>query len=273
MASLSDVLKQVASQVAAIIYPNGTSQPSICQIPVLIYPGWPVPNVLEADLLAGKAHISIYPHGQDRKSTRYLGKTWVPLTVPAHTVIATVSGSTVTLSGAVSKQNLMINLNGKSYVYAMQVGDTLTTAAAGIASLIPGASSAGPVVTFTGAHSVFARIGGFGSAFMETKRQEQPIQIIVWANTPQARDVAASAIDSVLSDSNNISFSDGSSGIIHYSGSLMTDQLQKADLYRMDLFYLIDYATTQTQQQTEVIAPVLVIEDALSGLPVITLNP
>jgi hypothetical protein len=273
MASLSDVLKQVASQVATIVYPNGTGQPSAFGIPVRIYPGWPVPNELEADLKAGKAHISVYPHGKDRKSTRYLGRNWVPLTDPVQTVTMTVAGSVVTLAGAVSKQNLLINLNGTSYIYAMQVGDTLTAAATALASMIPGASNAGPVITLTGAHSVFARVGGFGTSYMETKRQEQPVQIIVWAHTPEARDAVTSAIDSVLSDSNNIGFSDGSSGIIHYSGSLMTDQLQKADLYRMDLFYLIDYATTKTQQQAEVIAPVLQIDNALTGLPEIIRNP
>lgn len=273
MASLTDVMKQVASQIAAIVYPGGTGQPSIAGIPVRIYPGWPVPNELEADLLAGKAHVSIYPHGKDRKTTRYLGGPWIPLTTPVRTVAMTVAGSAVTLSGTISKQNLLVNLNGTHYVYAMQVTDTLTTAAAGLASLIPGASSAGSVITLTGAHSVFARVGGFGTAIKETKRQEQPVQIIIWANSPEARDAVASPIDSALSDSNNIAFTDGSYGIIRSSGSLMTDQLQKADLYRIDLFYLIDYATTLTQQAAEVIAPVMNLSNIPAGGPVTTRNP
>lgn len=273
MASLTDVVKQVASQINAICYPAGTGQPSIAGIPLRIYPGWPVPNELEADLEAGKAHISIYPHGKDAKTSRYIGRTWVQLTAPVHTVVMTVVGSVVTLSGTISRQNLLINLNGTHYVYAMQVTDTLTTAAAGLASLIPGATSSGAVITLTGAHSVFARVGGFGSAYMETKRQEQPVMISIWANTPEARDAVASPIDSALSDSNSISFTDGSFGTIRSSGSLMSDQLQKSDLYRIDLFYSIDYATTQTQQPAEVIAPVLNIVNAQSGQPIKTLNP
>lgn len=273
MASLTDVMKQVAAQIAAIAYPNGTGQPSAAGIPVRVYPGWPVPNVLETDLAAGWAHISVYPHGKDSKTTRYIGRGWEPLTEPVHTVVMTVAGTVVTLSGTVSKQNLLINLNGTHYVYAMQVTDTLTTAATALASMIPGASNVGPVITLTGAHSVFARVGGFGTAFKETKRQEQPVQIIIWANSPEARDAVASPIDSALSDANSMSFTDGSAGIIRSSGSLMTDQLQKADLYRLDLFYMIDYATTQTLQATEVIAPVINIVNAQSGLPVITVNP
>jgi hypothetical protein len=266
-------MKQVAAQIAAIAYPNGTGQPSAAGIPIRVYPGWPVPNVLEDDLEAGWAHVSVYPHGKDRKTTRYLGRGWEPLTNPVHTIMMTVSGAVVTLSGTISKQNLLINLNGTHYVYAMQATDTLTTAATALASMIPGASNAGPVITLTGVHSVFTRVGGFGTAFKETKRQEQPVQIIIWANSPDARAAVADPIDSALSDGNNISFVDGSAGIISSSGSLMTDQLQKADLYRMDLFYLIDYATTQTLQATEVIAPVLNIVNAQSGQTLKTLNP
>lgn len=273
MASLTDVLKQVAAQVAAIAYPNGTGQPSAAGIPIRVYPGWPIPNVLDTDLTAGTAHISVYPAGKDHKTTRYIGRDWTQLTTPTHTVVMTVEGSVVTLSGTISLQNLMINLNGVSYVYAMQLTDTLTSAAAALASMIPGASSTGPVITLTGAHGVLARVGGFGVAYKETKRQEQSVQIIIWAPTPAARDAVASPIDSALSDGNSINFTDGSFGTIRSAGSLMTDQLQKAGLFRLDLFYLIDYATTQTMQAAEVVAPVSNLSPSPAGSPVITRNP
>jgi hypothetical protein len=48
MASLTDVVKQIASQINAIVYPNGTGQPSIAGIPLRIYPGWPVHQHLPA---------------------------------------------------------------------------------------------------------------------------------------------------------------------------------------------------------------------------------
>ncbi|WP_321354538.1 hypothetical protein [Pseudomonas extremaustralis] len=273
MASLTDVLKQVAAQIAAIVYPSGTGQPSVAGFPIRVYPGWPVPEQLEADLAAGIAHISVYSHGKDRSTTRYLGRSWIPLTAPVHTLVMTVAGSVVTLSGTISAQNIMINLNGTSYVYAVQQSDTLTSAATALAYLIPGATSSGPVITLTGAHAVLARVGGFGTAYKETKRQEQSVQVIVWANSPAARDAVVSPLDSALSDGNNISFIDGSFGVIRSNGSLMTDQLQKADLYRVDLFYMIDYATTQTMQAAEAIAPVLEIDNAQTGLPEIIRNP
>jgi len=273
MASLTDVLKQVAAQVAAIAYPNGTGQPSVAGFPIRVYLGWPAPEQLEADLAAGIAHISIYSHGKSRSTTRYLGRSWIPLTAPVHTLVMTVAGSVVTLSGTISAQNIMINLNGTSYVYAVQQSDTLTIAATALAYLIPGATSSGPVITLTGAHAVLARVGGFGTAYKETKRQEQSVQVIVWANSPAARDAVVSPLDSALSDSNNISFVDGSFGVIRSNGSLMTDQLQKADLYRVDLFYMIDYATTQTMQAAEIIAPGANISTTPAGAPATTRNP
>lgn len=272
MAGQTDVLNQLVGQAAAIIYPNGTTQPSICGMPVKIYPGWPVPNVLEADLKAGKVHVSVYPGTTERKTTRSIGRSWVPVSAPAHSVTMTLSGSTITLGGTPSQQNLLINVNGVSYIYAMQPSDTLAGAAAALAALIPGASSAGPAVTVAGAHGIFARVGGFGTVMMETKRQEKQFQLIVWAPTPSARAAVLDALDSVLSASTDMAMPDGSSSIVRYSHSSQSDQVQKAGLYRGDLFYSIDYATTQTQAPAEVIAPVLNTTNAQTGLPISTLN-
>ena len=121
--------------------------------------------------------------------------------------------------------------------------------------------------------NVFTRVGGFATASMETKRQEKQFQITIWAPTPAARDACAGPIDAALSDSTNIAFPDGSAGIIRYSHSTQTDMIEKARLYRRDLIYTVDYATVQTQTLAEVIAPVLNVVNAQSGLPIITVNP
>lgn len=272
MAGQSDVLNQLAGQAAAIIYPQGTTQPSICGMPVKIYPGWPVPNVLETDLKDGKVHVSVYPGPTERKTTRSIGRNWVTVAAPAHTVTMALNGSAITLDGTPSRQNLLINVNGVSYVYAMQATDTLTGAAAALCALIPGATSTGPVITIAGARGIFARVGGFGTVMMETKRQEKQFQLIVWAPTPSARAAVLDALDAVLSASTDMAMPDGSSAIVRYSHSFQTDQVEKAGLYRGDLFYSIDYATTQVQAPAEVIAPVLNTTNAQTGLPISTLN-
>ena len=66
MADLSDVLTFMATTVAAIIYPNGTSQPSIVAAPVKIYEGWPLADQLDRDM-AGTTTIAgtsgVQPNG------------------------------------------------------------------------------------------------------------------------------------------------------------------------------------------------------------------
>ncbi|QBJ80516.1 hypothetical protein [Aquitalea sp. USM4] len=271
MADISDVQSQLVAEIAAIVYPNGTSQPSIAAIPVKVYPGWPVANVLDADLAAGKVHISVYPLPTERKTTRHVGRSWIPITNPVHSVAMTVSGNTVTLSGTPAAQNLLLQVNGTDYIYTMQPGNSLTAAATALASLIPGASSAGAVIAIAGAYSIVARVGGFGAAIKETKRQEKEVQITIWSSSPSARAAIAGPIDSALSDSTTILFSDGSVGIIRYARTFQSDQSEKSGLYRRDLVYCIDYATTQTMQATEVIAPVVNIASA-TGLAIKTRN-
>ena len=74
MADVSDVLSLLSGMAAAAVYPNGTAQPSVCNADIKVYPGWPVPNVLDTALAAGKLHISVYPLGTERKTSRHLGR-------------------------------------------------------------------------------------------------------------------------------------------------------------------------------------------------------
>ena len=61
MADITDVSNALVTVIAGIVYPNGTSQPSITGVPVLVYQGWPDAVQLRADLAAGKVHVSVYP--------------------------------------------------------------------------------------------------------------------------------------------------------------------------------------------------------------------
>src|SRR5262249_17582540 len=60
MADISDVTAYLASAVAAAVYPNGTSSPSVGNMDVRIYEGWPIPDQLDLDL-AGKMMSSGSP--------------------------------------------------------------------------------------------------------------------------------------------------------------------------------------------------------------------
>lgn len=86
-----------------------------------------------------------------------------------------------------------------------------------------------------------------------TKQQQRAIQITVWADTPAHRDVTAPFIDSALSNIDFLTFPDGTSGRLIYESSPFDDMAQKANVYRRDLIYTVDWTTLVTASATEVI--------------------
>jgi hypothetical protein len=96
---------------------------------------------------------------------------------------------------------------------------------------------------------------------METRRQEQQIWVIIWCPNPRVRDQIASAIDAGIANmldqfgrpTIQFQLSDGSWAIVRYQGSRTDDAPQQANLWRRDLRYRIEYATTLLQQQPEVL--------------------
>lgn len=262
MADLSDVMNQIVGITATAVYPNGTANPSVANTGIKVYAGWPVPNVLDADLVAGKAHISVYPLATERKTSRHIGRPWQTVTNPVTTITATISGTSATLMGTIATpQNVCLTVNKTPYGYAVQANDTLTTIATALTTLInvdnPLVSSSGAVITIPNATSLTFTAGGFAEMSRELKRQEKQFQITVWASTPTARDKISSVVDAALALTSNLTFSDGSHGIMLYSRTFQTDQLEKSGLYRRDIVYSVDYATTQTATAAEVVVPIL----------------
>lgn len=81
MADMSDVVTALGTTIQSILYPNGTSQPSVTGGSILIEGGWPDPKTLEADLAASKAHVSIYPTPVSTTVTMQMGTAeWDQLT-------------------------------------------------------------------------------------------------------------------------------------------------------------------------------------------------
>ena len=50
MADISDVDGYLASAVVAAVYPAGTSQPSVANMDIRVFEGWPTPDQLDHDL-------------------------------------------------------------------------------------------------------------------------------------------------------------------------------------------------------------------------------
>ncbi|WP_052382186.1 hypothetical protein [Paraburkholderia kururiensis] len=257
MADLSDVGNVLAGVISGFLYPNGTSAQSVPGFPVKVYPGWPDPATLDADMAAGAAHVSIFPHPNGRNTTRHPGD-WQTVVAPTQTLTATVNGTSITIGGAVATpQTVAVLANGKPFVYAVQGSDTLNSVAAALATLIaaqvPGTTSAGPVINLpSSARGITARISAFGTVAREVRRQEHTVQVTVWAPTPAARVAVVTAFDAFLSDMRFLSMPDGFGARLIYANGFDTDKLQKASAYRRDSLYTVDFATTISQQAAQI---------------------
>jgi len=276
MADLSDVLAVLAAQVAAAIYPSGTGAPSAAGVAVKIYPGWPVAAQLDTDIKATApiCHVSIYPRPEESNTTRY-PPNWQQTAVNTATLTLTVAGQTMTVGGAVppanNPHNVMVLANGKPYVYAVQVGDTLASIAAALAALIAvdiaGTAAAGAVITLpNSARLLAARVGVTGTAVREVRRQERLFQIGIWANTAANRDTLAKVIDAALAFTTFLAMPDAVAARLRYKNSAMSDALQKDCIFRRDLFYSVEFATTQTETETQITQEQLNVSAAVAGV-------
>jgi hypothetical protein len=256
MADLSDVESVLVSTVTQAVYPNGTGQASIANVPCRIYRGWPIPANLDQDLASNIINISVFPLDVEQRVTRY-PKDWQELPFASPTLTITNSATTITVAGAPSSPlNVAAIVNNVGYVYAVQLHDTLTSIATGLASLINAgtpATSSGAVITIPGAHQLSARVGAIGTIIRETKRQKRSFQITFWCPTPALRDAIVPPVDAALGDIEFFSLPDGSSGRLLYERSPVSDRVERQGLYRRDLIYSVEYATTDTQSAPQVV--------------------
>ena len=91
--------------------------------------------------------------------------------------------------------------------------------------------------------------GTTGSSMRELRRQARTFQVTVWANCFDHRDPVAKALDSALAAISRLVLPDTSIGVLSYVNSTQDDDQQKQGVYRRDLFYAVDYATTQTENE------------------------
>lgn len=259
MADPSEILNVIAAQAAAIVYPDGTGSDSISGTLINVYAGWPVHSALDTDILAGTSHISVFPMDSEQKIPTALGRPYRPVTDGEATIVATVSGVSVTLSGTVATpQNVYFLIDGVGYHYPVQSGDTLTSIASAMATLIPNATSLAAVITLTQAINITTRVGGFGSEARELRRQTKDFRVTVWAPSAAIRDTLGSALDSALSVDSNLQLSDNLPAFMVYARSTYS---QNTQIFRRDIIFSVNYATSQTVSAPQVVAPVITIND------------
>ena len=246
MSDSSDVENALVQLVAQACYPNPQG------VTVRVYRGWPIPAQQDADLAAGVVNVSVYASDTESKTTRHLPQ-WLELPAAAPTLALSASGNTVTVSGTAGRSNACVVVDGTAYVYAASLSDTPASVAQGLAVLIPGAAAGGNVVTAPGAR-IEARVGGFGTAVRELKRQKKGYQVTVWAGSPELRDAIAPLADAALASVDYLPLPDGFSARLLYERSRQSDRDERDGLYRRDLFYSAEFSTTQSVDAARVVS-------------------
>lgn len=278
MSDVSDVLNVVASQIAGFMYPNGTGQPSVTGKTINVFPGWPLPEQIDGDMSQGFADVSVFPvPNTERNTTRYRPKANV-MSVATATITLMAGNGTLTVGGAMpspfTAHNVAALVGGQAFIYPVQSGDTLTSIATGLAALIaatyPGTVNSGSVITLpAGVKASAARVGTTGQVTTEWERQTQLFQLTVWAPDPVTRNMIGNAIKVGFAPVTFIMMPDGYGARIQYRRNALSDEAQKVRVYRRDLFYEIEYATTVTQTLATVVATKVQFQDQ-QGDPIVT---
>jgi hypothetical protein len=273
VADISDVTAYLYQAVINIVYPNGTSSPSIAPVPVgfsnpadvLIVEGWPIPEQLDLDLAgeveAGnppkpvprtngpRANVSIFPTGASASSTyQILDKTYV-LQEPTFGLTVEVSGNSITITGTPNAGEFVTIIADREYIFS----EGGSTAAAVLSALLtaaqvdyPNASLSGSTLTVPYNFQLDVRQGGVGLLGKVTHRQCQLVMVTVWAPDHNTRSVLAKAIDAALKSQIVVTMPDSSDAKIVYARTNVSDETQNVTAYRRDLIYEVDYATLET---------------------------
>lgn len=270
IADLADVENSLADRITATVYPGGVLDPSIVSSGVGLVDirrGWPLPTTLDIAIASGRdVLVRIYPEGGMSRNTSRFTLQWREENHVAATLTVSTTGSVVTFGGTGDASHVAGVLvgpvpTGIAYAYRLLATDGPTQVAAALAALIPGSSASSGVLTIGTNLPVTGRVVNDQTAFLETRRQDQGFRISIWSANNIARDAVASLIDNALAyltDANgnptmNIVLADNSAGWLRYRSTYNLDGAEKAGLYRRDLCYMVEYATSLVQTLPEVL--------------------
>jgi hypothetical protein len=106
---------------------------------------------------------------------------------------------------------------------------------------------------------ITARVGVVGSVIRELKRQKRGFQITFWCPSPALRDEIVAPCDAFLAGTDYLSLPDGTLGRLRYERTAVSDKVENERLYRRDLFYSVEYGTTQTMSAPKVVSQKFVL--------------
>jgi hypothetical protein len=248
MADQSDVETVLTALVSGVLYPQGTTGPSILGRVCRVYRGWPNAAALDADLAAGVVNVTVFPEARHQANTTRWPDECEVVSQVSPTLTVAVEGNTATFAGVAGPGQVAgLQADEMAVVHRIVAGDTPASVATVLASRLQTrrvAVVSGASVTVPGAGLLVGRVVADQTVRRATRRQRQGFRVSCWCPDPASRDAAASAIDTALSMQDFIALPDGMAGRLRFMASSVFDQSQDAALYRRDLLYSVDYATT-----------------------------
>ena len=250
MADQYHVEDALLENVTATLYPSGPANTPALGTPCRIHRGWPMPQVVDADLARGMVTVAISPvDGSQRLTTRY-PEEWLVTAAIEPTLIATVTADQVRLSGTTDPNQLIgILADSRTAVLRTKTGDTLAHIAANLAQQLRAhhiVQYSGTSLIVPGVHDLRARVVADQPARRELRRQSQAFRVACFCPTPALRDAAASLIDTALARIRFLPLADGTSAHLTHENTVTLDNAEHAFLYRRDLVLRAEYPTTDT---------------------------
>lgn len=262
MADLSDITAYLATQAALAVYPNGTGNPSVANMDVHVFEGWPIAAQLDLDVRGLQiispgmaptprpggpcADVSVYPMpGATAEPYQIQDETYV-VAEPVFGMSASVAGDVITITGQPNTGEYLTLVADRTFVFSATGANTaaiLSSLATQAGADYAGVSSTSTTLTVPFKYALTVRIGGVGVLGKATHRQRHGVMLTTWAPDPTARTKIAAAIDNLLKRTIIATMPDTSQARIVYSKTILTDEMQQATVYRRDLVFDVDYAT------------------------------
>ena len=249
MADLADVEAALVGVAAAALYPAGAAAASAVGVVCRVYRGWPLAAALDGDLANGCVNVSVFSDaGGQQSTTRWLTDDDTgAISVMPELRVAT-SGMAVSFFGVASPGQVAgVLADGVAAVHRTQAGDTPGSVAAVLAAALRTGRVvrlSGATVSVPGAVRLLGRVVADQPRLAETRRQAQGFRVTCWCGDPATRDRVAGIVDGAMSEVGFLPLADGTVGRLRYRASVVVDRAEDAGLYRRDLHYEVEYATT-----------------------------
>ena len=248
MADLSDIETALVQTIGGVLYPQGSTAPSVVGVLCRIYRGWPNAAGLDADLAAGYVNVTVFPEARVQENTTRWPSEFETTGASVPDLTISVRGTSATVTGSARLGQVAgILCDNVAVVHRMAAGDTPALVAAVLAQRLRTVrivQLSGATLTVPGAGQIIGRVVADQPAQRQTRRQRQRFRVSCWCPAPGTRDVISATVDRALSLGDFIALPDGTAGRVRFTGTSVFDQSEDAALYRRDLLYSVEYATT-----------------------------